>query len=177
MSLHAQETSIVDYCAQRRYHLIKLYKDILYDESIERPELQLILKELNSGEIMMVADLTSISKVMRNALNIIDPFIERKVEFIAIPHPFDITIPAGHAAMNIQLACNELERETGIVINLFDMTVPMAESATVFSVLLNHIRQPGMSFESLTQALKKQSDKSVGHAEPISLPTFPQLPA
>ena len=111
VSLEVQEARIVDYCAQHGYNLIKMYKDVLSGKSTNRPQLQLMLDELRAGEIVIVVDLSRLSRTVRDALNLIDQFTKMKVGFIAITQPFDTTSPMGEAMMTIQMVFNQLERQ------------------------------------------------------------------
>lgn len=111
VSLEVQEMRITDYCTQHGHNLIKIYKDALSGKDINRPQLQLMLSELLSEEIVAVVDLSRLSRTTLDALQLIDQFTKMHVGFISITQPFDTTTPVGEAMMTVQLGFNQMERK------------------------------------------------------------------
>jgi DNA invertase Pin-like site-specific DNA recombinase len=111
VSLEVQEARITQYCTEHGYTLLKIYKEAMSGKNVKREQLQLLLSELNPREIVVVVDLSRLSRTTLDALQLIDRFTNMNVGFVAITQPFDTTNPMGEAMMVVQMTFNQLERK------------------------------------------------------------------
>lgn len=95
VSLDVQETRIALYCEEHNYTLLKIYKEAMSGKNVKREQLQLMLSELQPREIVVVVDLSRLSRTTLDALQLIDRFSNMNVGFVAITQPFDTTNPMG----------------------------------------------------------------------------------
>lgn len=111
VSLEIQEARIAQYCAEHDYVLVKIYKEAMSGKNVKREQLQLLLSEVLPREIVVVVDLSRLSRTTLDALQLIDQFSNMNVGFVAITQPFDTTNPMGEAMMVVQMTFNQLERK------------------------------------------------------------------
>jgi len=112
VSLDVQEARIAQYCCEHSYTLAKVYKEAVSGkDTANRAQLQLLLDEVQAREIVVVVDLSRLSRTTLHALQLIDRFSNMNVGFVAITQPFDTTTPVGEAMMVVQMSFNQLERK------------------------------------------------------------------
>lgn len=93
VSLEVQEARIAQYCTEHDYTLVKIYKEAVSGKNVKREKLQLLLAEVQPREIVVVVDLSRLSRTTLDALQLIDRFSNMNVGFVAITQPFDTTNP------------------------------------------------------------------------------------
>jgi DNA invertase Pin-like site-specific DNA recombinase len=114
-SLENQETQIRLYCQERGHNLVKIYKEAISAKDTKRAQLQLLLEEVRSGEIVVVTDFSRLSRKTLDSLQLVERFKNMDVGFISIAQQYDTSSPAGQMMMTMQMGFNQYERQqTGL---------------------------------------------------------------
>lgn len=111
VSLEIQRMRISDYCNSHNYNLLRVYEDVLSGKDVNRPALQEMLADLQPNEVVLVVDLSRLSRTTLDALQLIKQFNEKNVGFVTISQPVDTTTAMGRAMITFQMVFNQLERE------------------------------------------------------------------
>ncbi|SCG82673.1 putative DNA recombinase Stage IV sporulation protein CA [Proteiniborus sp. DW1] len=94
---------------------VRKYKDKGYSgKSIERPEFQKLLKDIEKGiiEKVIVYRLDRMSRSTLDFARLMDYFKKYNTEFISTTEKFDTSTPIGKAMLSIVMVFAQLERET-----------------------------------------------------------------
>ncbi|AYV85887.1 MAG: resolvase [Solivirus sp.] len=112
-SLETQETRIKDYCTYKKLNLIKVYCDsgISAKEMTKRPALLQLLEDAKKGEVIIVSDLSRLSRSTKDSLTILESLREKGVQLCCLNPDIDFTTSTGMFTFTILAAINKMERE------------------------------------------------------------------
>lgn len=111
VSLEVQEMRISALCVAQGHTLLKVYKDVASGKNTDRPQLQTLLAEIQSGETIAMLDLSRLSRSVKDTLLMVDDFDKRGIGIVSVTENIDTTSPQGRFMMHIISALNQLERE------------------------------------------------------------------
>lgn len=112
MSLETQEKRIQSYCLFKSLNLIKMYRDEgKSGKNMDRPGLQQLINEVQSGDSIIITDLSRLSRNTRETLQLFHDFKEKGVYFICIELDVDFNTPIGAMLMTVLMSVHQLERE------------------------------------------------------------------
>jgi len=84
-SIANQITSIERYCDYKNYKLKKVYEDLAFTgTNINRPGLQELLSTLKKGDIMIVNDLTRLSRNTIDTLTLIQDLVKKGIIYVCL---------------------------------------------------------------------------------------------
>lgn len=104
-SLEAQERLLRDRGCE------KVFGEKLSGSKRGRPELDRMLGELKEGDIVMVCKLDRLGRSLRDLIDLVNMFQEKKVGFKVVDGSVDTTTPQGMMVFHIMGAIAEFERE------------------------------------------------------------------
>lgn len=110
-SLENQKARIIKYCQDRGYNLIKCYEDIASGKDMRRYWLGEMIKQLQQGEIVIVVDISRLSRSRRDFWNLMDEFKLRGIGFTDVSETINTTTPYGEFILSIQISQAQLERQ------------------------------------------------------------------
>jgi DNA invertase Pin-like site-specific DNA recombinase len=110
-SLDVQETRIRLYCEQHGHTLVRIYKESISGKDTKRAQLQRLLEDVKSGELVVVTDVSRLSRSTVDGLQLIERFQKQRVGFISISQQYDTTTPLGEVILTVQLSFNQYERK------------------------------------------------------------------
>lgn len=114
LSIEAQTRRLQEYCEFKKWTIFKIYKDEgVSGKSIKgRKEFIQMLEDSKKGKFSGII-VTKFDRAFRNvkdSLNTLEDFHERKIDFISISENIDTTTPMGKAMFTIISVFAELER-------------------------------------------------------------------
>ncbi|MEO6067547.1 MAG: recombinase family protein, partial [Gemmatimonadales bacterium] len=112
VSLDVQETRISALCVAQGHTLVKIYKDVGSGKNMERPQLKILLEEIQPGETICILDLSRLSRSAKDTLNMVDDLDKRGIGIISVTENIDTTSPQGRFMMTMVSALNQMERES-----------------------------------------------------------------
>lgn len=114
-SIPEQTERLKAYCQAKGWKIYKVYPDAGYSGgNTDRPALQQMLEDIQSGIIDMVAvyKLDRLSRSQKDTLTLIeDEFITHNVEFVSMSENFDTSTPFGRAMIGILSVFAQLEKD------------------------------------------------------------------
>lgn len=113
-SIEVQRERLEAFCKSKGWDIYNVYIDGGYSgASLERPDLQRLLKDLNNIDAVVVYKLDRLSRSQKDTLELIeDYFLKNKVDFVSITETLDTSTPFGKAMIGILSVFAQLERET-----------------------------------------------------------------
>lgn len=114
-SLEAQEEKIRAYCTYKNYEIEGVYHDDGFSgSSTSRPALQTLISKvkLKAIDVVIVYKLDRLSRSLKDALTLVDLFVEYGVVLYSLSENIDLSTPFGRAALKMSATWAELERET-----------------------------------------------------------------
>ena len=111
-SIPQQKKAIENYCTAKGWNLIRIYCDAGYTgANMERPDLQEMIANLSSYDLVLVFKLDRLSRKQKDTLTLIDMFENANCKFASIQENFDTSTPLGMAMVGILSTFAQLERE------------------------------------------------------------------
>lgn len=108
----AQIKLITNFCIAKRIELIEIYEDNnLSGITMERPGLQKLLKDFGPNECIVIADLSRISRVIKDALYLINLIQEKGAYFICLDPEIDLSNQFNRSLSLTMTSLLKLERE------------------------------------------------------------------
>ena len=154
-----QKSMLSKWCEEQGYTPI-FYVDInMTGKNNNRPELQRLLKEAQSGEIVAVTKLDRIARNMRDLKNILYDLEQKGVKFIAITQNIDTSNLYGRLLLNLLGSLAEFETDL-----TRERLMEGLQHAKANGVLLGRKRK--INYEKVVQ-MKKQGMTIVTIAEKI----------
>lgn len=112
ISLDTQQKRIKEYCTFKQLNLIKTYEDAgISAKNVDRPGLQQLIKEMQSGDSVIICDLSRLSRRTSDALQLFEDFKKRGVNFICLNPSIEFSTPIGQLMFTVLMAVHQLERE------------------------------------------------------------------
>lgn len=111
-SIPQQKKAIENYCTAKGWNLIRIYCDAGFTgANMSRPDLQEMIANLNSYDLVLVFKLDRLSRKQKDTLTLIDMFENANCKFASIQENFDTSTPLGMAMVGILSTFAQLERE------------------------------------------------------------------
>jgi DNA invertase Pin-like site-specific DNA recombinase len=88
----------------------RIYKEKLSGKNAERPQLQILLRKVMPGDVVLVTKVDRLARSTRDLLNIIAELDEAGVGFRSLGDPIDTTALHGRLTLQILGAIGEFER-------------------------------------------------------------------
>lgn len=93
----------------KQYGCVEIYTDTIGGSRTNRPQLDRMLEFIREGDTIVVYRLDRLGRGLRDLINIINIFKEKKVNFKSITENIDTTTPGGMLVFNIFGAVAEFE--------------------------------------------------------------------
>lgn len=112
VSLDAQKNELVEYCNKNNYEY-----DVFEDAGIsgknitKRKELQKLLNNLKSYDIVICYKLSRISRSVKDMANMLDKFQKNNIRFISLKENIDTEQATGKLLIYVISICAEIERD------------------------------------------------------------------
>lgn len=111
-SLPAQRRSISRYARFNGLGRVKYYSDGgVSAKTLDRPELQKLLKIANSGDHIICHDLSRLTRSTKDCLGLLDLFTEQHINLHSVKEKLDTSSAIGRFTVTILAAVVQLERE------------------------------------------------------------------
>jgi site-specific DNA recombinase len=113
VSLETQKTRIQAYCTYQNLNLIEIYIDagVSGKDTENREELQRLLKDVKTGEIVIITDISRLSRNTTQALIILDNFKAKNISLISLDLNLDFNSPVGTLVFTMLASVAKMERE------------------------------------------------------------------
>lgn len=113
-SIEVQKERLEAFCKSKGWDIHNVYIDGGYSgATLERPDLQRLLKDLKNIDAVVVYKLDRLSRSQKDTLELIeDYFLKNNVDFVSITETLDTSTPFGKAMIGILSVFAQLERET-----------------------------------------------------------------
>jgi site-specific DNA recombinase len=111
-SLETQQQTIFDYCKYHKLSFSKFYPERgLSGKNTERPQLQLLLEELQPGTIIIITSLSRLSRNVKDTLTLLEQIKQKGATLIIIDLNVDTSTASGDLIMNIMASVSQFERK------------------------------------------------------------------
>lgn len=111
-SLDAQLDKLEAFCFSQGWTVVKTFREEGYSaKNINRPQLQLLLKELHLYDVVLVYKLDRLSRSVADINNLLQTFEDNHVAFKSATEPYDTTTAQGKLLINIFGSLAQFERE------------------------------------------------------------------
>nr|AOQ25916.1 CcrB recombinase [Mammaliicoccus sciuri] len=120
-SIEGQINQIKEYCQFHHFEVTDIYADRgISGKSMNRPELQRMLKDANDGHIdcVMVYKTNRLARNTSDLLKIVEDLHKQNVEFFSLSERMEVTTSSGKLMLQILASFSEFERNN-IVENVF----------------------------------------------------------
>lgn len=112
ISIDTQLTRMKEYCHYKKYEIVKIYSDIAKTGRHEdREQLDLLMKEAKSGELIIVDELSRFSRNTHGALGMLHKLMNNNIYLISLSPDIDFSTSMGKAIYTILMAFYTMERE------------------------------------------------------------------
>ncbi|MCV9884736.1 recombinase family protein [Metabacillus halosaccharovorans] len=113
-SIGVQTERLEAFCKSKGWDVYNTYVDGGYSgASLDRPDLQRLLKDLKHVDSVVVYKLDRLSRSQKDTLELIEEhFLKNNVDFVSITETLDTSTPFGKAMIGILSVFAQLERET-----------------------------------------------------------------
>ncbi|WP_133139514.1 recombinase family protein [Legionella genomosp. 1] len=89
----------------------KIFQDQISGSLINRPALELLLKEIRKGDVLIIWKLDRLGRSFKDLIDLVNTLLERGVGIKSLNDPIDTTTPQGRLIFNIFGSLAEFERE------------------------------------------------------------------
>lgn len=93
-----------------KYGIEKWYTEKVSGKNMDRPELQRMLAEVQSGDVIYVHDFSRLARSTKDLLDIVDKLNERGVHVVSSKEGMDTSTPQGRFTLTVLAAAYEMER-------------------------------------------------------------------
>lgn len=109
-SLETQETRITEYCKFNYPNVeIVFYRDIMSGTKDNRPEFIRVMNESENGDLVVIYNLSRLSRSVKTCLEIFEELEKRNVKIISISEKIDTSHPMGKFQTTLMASLAELE--------------------------------------------------------------------
>lgn len=109
--LEAQEQAIVRACEARGWEAPRLVREVASGSKMGRPELSVLLDELERHDVLMVARLDRLTRSIGHFAQLMDFAKSEGWEIVCLDPAVDMTTPYGRAMAGMAAVFAQLERE------------------------------------------------------------------
>jgi site-specific DNA recombinase len=111
-SMDAQEDKLNAFCFSQGWEIKKIYREEGQSaKNINRPQLKLLMKELNQYDVVLVYKLDRLSRSVADINKLLQTFEDNHVSFKSATEPYDTTTAQGKLLINIFASLAQFERE------------------------------------------------------------------
>lgn len=89
----------------------KIFRDQISGSLMSRPALDLLLKEIRKGDVLVIWKLDRLGRSFKDLINLVNEFLEKGIGLKSLNDPIDTTTPHGRLIFNIFGSLAEFERE------------------------------------------------------------------
>jgi len=89
----------------------KIYQDIASGAKTERPELNNMINNLRSGDVLVIWKLDRLGRSLNHLIGLVNSLIEKKIGLQSLNDPIDTTTPQGRLSFNLFASLAEFERD------------------------------------------------------------------
>ncbi|KTC71466.1 site-specific DNA recombinase, e14 prophage [Legionella quinlivanii] len=89
----------------------KIFQDQISGSLINRPALELLLKEIRKGDVLIIWKLDRLGRSFKDLIDLVNTLLEKGVGIKSLNDPIDTTTPQGRLIFNIFGSLAEFERE------------------------------------------------------------------
>lgn len=89
----------------------KIYQDQINGSLMNRPALDLLLKEIRKNDILVIWKLDRLGRSFKDLINLVNSLLEKGIGLKSLNDPIDTTTPQGRLIFNIFGSLAEFERE------------------------------------------------------------------
>lgn len=89
----------------------KIHEEIVSGAKSDRPILDIVLKQLREGDVLVIWKLDRLGRSLKNLVELVQTLIERSVGLCSLNDPIDTTTPQGRLVFNIFASLAEFERD------------------------------------------------------------------
>lgn len=93
-----------------KYGIEKWYTEKVSGKNMDRPELQKMLSEIQSGDVVYVHDFSRLARSTKDLLDIVDKLNECGVHVVSSKEGMDTSTPQGRFTLTVLAAAYEMER-------------------------------------------------------------------
>lgn len=112
ISLETQTKRLQAHCDYKDWNLIKVYVDAgLSGKNMERPGLQTLMNDCQTGETVLICELSRMSRNTKDALTLFEYFKEKGVNFVCLNPELDFTSGVGMLIYTVLCSVHQLERD------------------------------------------------------------------
>lgn len=112
ISLETQQKRLQAHCDYKGWNLVKVYTDAgISGKNTDRPGLQSLMNDIQKGEIVLICELSRLSRNTKDALTLFEFFKEKGANFVCLAPDMDLGTPIGQLIMTVLMAVHQLERQ------------------------------------------------------------------
>ncbi|WP_019218437.1 recombinase family protein [Legionella tunisiensis] len=89
----------------------KIYQDQISGSLLNRPALDLLLKEIRKNDVLVIWKLDRLGRSFKDLINLVNSLLEKGIGIKSLNDPIDTTTPQGRLIFNIFGSLAEFERE------------------------------------------------------------------
>lgn len=89
----------------------KIFQDQISGSLMNRPALDLLLKEIRNGDVLVIWKLDRLGRSFKDLINLVNSLLEKGIGLKSLNDPIDTTTPQGRLIFNIFGSLAEFERE------------------------------------------------------------------
>lgn len=108
-----QVSECQEFCRNRGYEIIEVYKDVISGAKDSRPQLDLLMKDCfkKKFDAVVVWKLDRLGRSLKHLLSIIEQWEKYNINFICVTQQFDTTSSNGKLLFSIFGAVTQFERD------------------------------------------------------------------
>jgi DNA invertase Pin-like site-specific DNA recombinase len=89
----------------------KIYQDIASGAKTERPELNNMIDNIRSDDVLVIWKLDRLGRSLNHLIGLVNGLIEKKIGLQSLNDPIDTTTPQGRLSFNLFASLAEFERD------------------------------------------------------------------
>lgn len=111
-SIEAQKDDIMRHCIYKQYDFLRHYTDEgLSGKNMQRPQLNLMLEEIQPGTVIITKSLSRLSRSVEDMINITKDIESKKCSLVILDLDIDTSTAAGDLMLNVMGAIGQFERK------------------------------------------------------------------
>lgn len=101
----------IDKLVEHGIHKAKIYKEKMTGTKKDRPMLNKVFEDLQTGDILVVTELSRLSRSLKDLLEIADKLEKKGIQLKSLKENIDTTTPTGRAMFNMLGVISQFERD------------------------------------------------------------------